>query len=86
MTIKALSTETAFYAQQLAKHLLLSTSGTNEDRIESMRWVFYVWSGLCRRMSELEALAPNSSELGREADEVMMERLEAFRERMSIDR
>lgn len=83
--IKTLSTEVGFIAQQMAVAVLLAGCGTATAaaRLEAMARAWTLWPKLCRRMSELETLAPNSAALGQLDDTDFMERLERFRRRQS---
>lgn len=82
-----LATESAYLGQRLAVNLLAATQvATPEtDRVARMTDAYAIWSLLCRHMAELEDIAPRTSNAGRDRDDAMRERLEAFTARQSQD-
>lgn len=82
-----LASESAYLGQRLAVNLLAATqvAAPEADRVARMTDAFAIWALICRHMAELEDMAPRTSNAGRDRDDAMRERLEAFTARQSQD-
>lgn len=78
--IRDASTTCAFLAQNMAASLLKATTPKADpgEALASMTDAFATWPLLCRRMAELEEMAPRTSNAGRDRDDELSERLAAF--------
>jgi hypothetical protein len=79
--IRDAATTCAFLAQNMAASLLKATTprADQAQALACMTDAFATWPLLCRRMAELEDMAPRTSNAGRDRDDELSERLAAFR-------
>lgn len=75
--IKAKAIEAASASQVMAERLLMAASpkADPEQIMASLSLGYQCWPMLCRRMAELEELAPRSAESGFTHDEQLMRRI-----------
>ena len=68
------------WALDFATSILTAGSGRHDraERAEALRKVFEYWPKLCRRMAELEAVAPASFQAGSARDLSMMDVVEGI--------
>lgn len=83
MTIKGLGSVSAWYAKTIRDQLLIATyEGHPPDvRKDAMEAVWTLWPKLCRSMSDLEGLCPNTVRAGSMADADQLEEIEAMKAR-----
>ncbi len=68
------ASEAAHLASALTTRLLLASGKTSsaEQRLQDMALAFEIWPKLCRRMAEIELLAPQVAEIGYDYDAELM--------------
>ena len=82
MTPEEAARDAAIFADAVCRHLLGASSAfaSRAERIACMVAVFRAWPALCRRMVELEQLAPNCREQGYEEAAKLLEFVEGRQE------